>query len=57
MADSDVTGGALAGPGFGFLLHGVPEVYLGDPGVQTDALVDGTPVQDAAGCQLHMLLE
>lgn len=53
VADPGVSGGALAGPGFDFVVHGVPEVYLG---VQIDALVVGPLVQDATGCQLHVPL-
>lgn len=56
VADPGVSVGDLAGPGFDFVVHGVPEVYLEELGVQVDALVGGPLVQDATGCRLHVSL-
>lgn len=53
---SGVTGGAPAGPGFDFVVGGVPEVYLEDLGEQGDALVVGLHASSAAGCQWHAIL-
>lgn len=53
VADPGVSGGALAGPGFDFVVHAVPEVYLEELELQVDALVVGPLVQDVTGCQLH----
>lgn len=54
MADPGVSGGAPAGPGFDFAVHGDPEVYLEE---QTDALVVGHLVEDVTGFLLHDPLE
>lgn len=53
VADPGVSAGGHAGPGLDFVVHGVPEVYVEELGVQADALVVGPLVQDATGCQLH----
>ena len=50
VADSGVSGGAPAGPGFDFAVHCDPEVCLEE---RPDALVLGPLVDDVTGFQLH----
>lgn len=56
VADPGASGGGLAEQDLDVVVHGVPEVYLEETGLQADALVAGPLVQDATGCQMNASL-
>lgn len=56
VADPGVSEGDPAGPGLQLVVHGVPEVYLEEHGVQVHVLVVGHLAHNAAGCRTHASL-
>lgn len=52
-ADPGVSGGVLAGPGFDFVVRGVPEVFLD---LEVGAPAVGRLVRDVTGCHRGVLL-